>query len=134
MEADCTAVTIKAYTVCFLNKHGGIIMHLGSVYLIANDFEKSIAFYEKLLEIPLTSENNGRFASFEFEGHRISIMNGHFDMEHPDKVVRKGSTTHIGTRITLEPAVTLYRASGFIEILRNGLYVEMEKKLGDDIE
>jgi len=68
-------------------------MHLGSVYLIVNDFEKSIAFYEKLLEIPLTSENNGRFASFDFEGHRISILNGHFDMEHSDKVVRKGSTT-----------------------------------------
>ena len=68
-------------------------MHLGSIYLIVNDFEKSIAFYKKLLEIPLTSENNGRFASFEFEGHCISIMNGHFDMEHPDKVVRKGSTT-----------------------------------------
>ena len=67
-------------------------MHLGSVYLIVNDFQKSLAFYEKLLEVPLTSENNGRFASFEFEGHCISILNGHFDMEHPDKVVRKGST------------------------------------------
>lgn len=31
-----------------------------------------------------------RFAQFVFEGHNISIMNGHFDADHPDKVVRKG--------------------------------------------
>ena len=65
-------------------------MHLGSIYLVVNDFEKSISFYEKLLGIPLTSENNGRFAQFIFEGHNISIMNGHFDAENPDKVVNKG--------------------------------------------
>jgi len=67
-------------------------MHLGSIYLVVNDFEKSISFYEKLLEIPLTSENNGRFAQFVFEGHNISIMNGHFDVENPDKVVNKGNS------------------------------------------
>ena len=67
-------------------------MHLGSIYLVVNDFKKSIAFYEKLLEMPLTSENNGRFAQFIFEGHNISIMNGHFDIENPDKVVNKGNS------------------------------------------
>jgi len=35
----------------------------------------------------------------------------------------------LSTRITLEPAIALYRHSGFFETLRNGLYVEMEKKL-----
>jgi len=70
-------------------------MHLGSIYLIVNDFKKSIAFYEKLLEMPLTSENNGRFASFVFEGHCISIMNGHFDTDHPNKVVHKGEYTEL---------------------------------------
>ena len=65
-------------------------MHLGSVYLIVNDFKKSIAFYEKLLEIPVTSRNMSRFAQFVFEGHNISIMNGHFDTDHPDKVIHKG--------------------------------------------
>ena len=44
------------------------------------------------------------------------------------------NTLHLSTRITLEPAVTLYRNSGFIETLLNGLYVEMEKKLSDGIE
>ena len=65
-------------------------LHLGSVYLVVKDFRKSIGFYEKLLGIPLSSENNGRFASFYFEGHCISIMNGLFDTENPDKVTRKG--------------------------------------------
>lgn len=68
-------------------------MHLGSIYLIVNDFEKAIAFYEKLLEIPVTSKNMNRFAQFIFEGHNISIMNGHFDTGHPQKVVHKGDDT-----------------------------------------
>ncbi len=68
-------------------------MHLGSIYLIVNDFEKSISFYEKLLEIPVTSKNMNRFAQFAFEGHNISIMNGHFDTDHPDKVIHKGDYT-----------------------------------------
>jgi len=54
-------------------------LHLGSVYIVVKDFRKSIDFYEKLLGIPLSSENNGRFASFRFEGHCISILNGLFD-------------------------------------------------------
>ena len=65
-------------------------MHLGSIYLVVNDFEKSIAFYEKLLEMPLSTENNGRYVSFYFENNCISIMNGHFDAEHPDRVIKKG--------------------------------------------
>lgn len=68
-------------------------MHLGSIYLIANDFEKSVDFYEKLLEMTVTSKNMSRFAQFIFEGHNISIMNGHFDTDHPDKVVHKGEYT-----------------------------------------
>lgn len=65
-------------------------MHLGSIYLIVNDFEKSITFYEKLLEMSVSGRNMDRFAQFTFEGKNISIMNGHFDTEHPDKVVHKG--------------------------------------------
>ena len=65
-------------------------MHLGSIYLIVNDFEKSISFYEKLIEMPVTGKNMSRFAQFIFEGHNISIMNGHFDTDYPDKVVHKG--------------------------------------------
>lgn len=65
-------------------------MHLGSVYLVVNDFEKSIKFYEKILQIPVTQRNMDRFAMFCTEGNCISIMNGHFDVENSDKVEHKG--------------------------------------------
>ena len=42
---------------------------------------------------------------------------------------RGDSLLHLSTRVTLEPAVTLYRRFGYNETLRGGLYVEMEKKL-----
>lgn len=38
-------------------------------------------------------------------------------------------TLHLSTRLHLNLAITLYRHSGFSETFRNGLYVEMEKKL-----
>ena len=63
-------------------------LHLGSIYIIVKDYRKSIDFYEKLLGIPLAFENAGRFASFQFEGHQICILNGLFDSENPDKVTR----------------------------------------------
>jgi lactoylglutathione lyase len=70
-------------------------MRLGSIYLIVNDFEESIAFYEKLLEMAVSSRNMDRFAQFIFYGKNISIMNGHFDTEHPDKVVHKGEYSEL---------------------------------------
>lgn len=68
-------------------------MHLGSVYFVVNDFESSIAFYEKLLQMPVTGRNLDRFAMFEFEGHCISLMNGFFDAENPDKIIHQGDDT-----------------------------------------
>nr|WP_288826529.1 VOC family protein [uncultured Clostridium sp.] len=65
-------------------------MHLGSIYLIVNNFAKSIDFYEKILQIPVTKQNMNRFAMFMFEGNCISLMNGHFDIDNPDKVIHKG--------------------------------------------
>ena len=65
-------------------------MHLGSIYLVFNDFNKSIEFYEKLLQIPVTSKNMDRFAMFEFEGKCIALMNAHFDSKSPNLVVHKG--------------------------------------------
>ncbi|MDR0813563.1 MAG: VOC family protein [Oscillospiraceae bacterium] len=71
-------------------------MHLCSTYLIVNDFEKSVSFYEKLLEMPVTKQNMNRFAQFVFEGHVIiSLMNGRFDTDSPDKVVHKGEYTNL---------------------------------------
>jgi lactoylglutathione lyase len=65
-------------------------MHLGSIYLIVKEFDKTIRFYEQLLEIPVTSRNMDRFAQFIFDQQNISIMNGYFDTEYSDQVIRKG--------------------------------------------
>lgn len=51
-------------------------LHLGSVYLIARDFEKSISFYEKLLSMPVSTRNCGnKFAEFFFDNQCIALMN-----------------------------------------------------------
>ncbi len=51
-------------------------LHLGSVYLIARDFEKSIAFYEKLLSMTVSTRNCGnKFAKFFFDNKCLAIMN-----------------------------------------------------------
>ena len=38
-------------------------------------------------------------------------------------------TLFLDTRITLEPAVSIYRSFGFEPVFRQGLYVQMEKKV-----
>lgn len=51
-------------------------MHLGSIYLIARDFERSIAFYEKLLSMKVSTRNCGnKFAEFFFDNKCLSLMN-----------------------------------------------------------
>jgi len=65
-------------------------MRLGSIYINVNDFEKSVEFYEKLLEMPVSQMNMNRFAMFNYHGQFISIMNSYFDIQNPDKVINKG--------------------------------------------
>mgnify|MGYP003481016780 CR=1 FL=1 len=51
-------------------------LHLGSIYLIARDFEKSVSFYEKLLSMTVSTRNCGnKFAEFFFDDQCIAIMN-----------------------------------------------------------
>lgn len=51
-------------------------LHLGSVYLIARDFEASISFYEKLLSMTVSTRNCGnRFAEFFFDNKCLALMN-----------------------------------------------------------
>ncbi len=51
-------------------------LHLGSVYLIARDFEASVAFYEKLLSMKVSTRNCGnRFAEFFFDNKCLAVMN-----------------------------------------------------------
>ena len=50
-------------------------LHLGSVYLIARDFEASITFYEKLLSMVVSTRNCGnKFAEFFFDNKCLAIM------------------------------------------------------------
>lgn len=65
-------------------------MQLGSIYLIVKDFNKSIDFYEKLLNMKVSAKNMDRFAQFEFGGHNISLMNGYFDVQNPGLTEHKG--------------------------------------------
>lgn len=51
-------------------------LHLGSVYLIARDFEASVSFYEKLLSMTVSTRNCGnRFAEFFFDNKCLALMN-----------------------------------------------------------
>jgi len=66
------------------------MLHLGSIYLVVADINKSIDFYSKLLDIEVSCRNQNRFAEFHFEGHNISMLNPHFDEENPDKIISIG--------------------------------------------
>lgn len=68
------------------------MIQFGSVYLIVKDFSKSIEFYKALLEKDVDAQNMTRFAIFNVNGLCLSIMNGYFDTENPDKVVTKGNS------------------------------------------
>lgn len=51
-------------------------IHLGSIYLIAREFEKSINFYEKLLSMTVSTRNCGnKFAEFFFDNKCLALMN-----------------------------------------------------------
>lgn len=55
------------------------MLHLGSTYLIVNNMEKSINFYEKLLDMKPTKKNFDRWAQFNFEGNCIALFNKAYD-------------------------------------------------------
>ena len=42
------------YFIFLVQTWGGLTMHLGTIYLIVNDFQKSIEYYEKLLQMSVT--------------------------------------------------------------------------------
>ena len=67
------------------------MINFGSIYFIVKDFAKSIEFYKALLEKDVDAQNMTRFAIFNVNGLCLSIMNGYFDTENPDKVVTKGN-------------------------------------------
>ncbi|MGN0459404.1 MAG: VOC family protein [Ruminococcus sp.] len=66
-------------------------MRYGSIYLVVRDFEKSLDFYEKILDMKVSATNGTRFAVFNNDGLNICLMNGYYDTKNKDKVITKGA-------------------------------------------
>lgn len=62
------------------------MLNLGSTYLIVKNFEKSLAFYETLLEMEVSAKRFDRWAQFNFNGHCIALFNPKYD----EKAIKSG--------------------------------------------
>lgn len=65
-------------------------MRYGSIYLVVKDFDKSVSFYEKVLDMEVSAVNGKRFAMFNYNGLNLCIMNGYFDYENREQVITRG--------------------------------------------
>lgn len=65
-------------------------MRYGSIYLIVKDFDKSVSFYEKVLDMKVSAVNGKRFAMFHNDGLNLCLMNGYYDDENRNRVITKG--------------------------------------------
>lgn len=71
-------------------------LHLGSFYLVVKDFERSVQFYEKLLNIKIDNRcrSGNKFVEFYIDGRCLALMNesnieGHCtDLNSPYKFVQ----------------------------------------------
>ncbi len=71
-------------------------LHLGCIYLIVKDFERSVEFYEKFLDVKVDDRcrSGNKFVKFYFDNKCISLMNesnliGHCtDLNSPYKFVQ----------------------------------------------
>jgi lactoylglutathione lyase len=61
------------------------MLKLGSTYLITKNMEKSISFYEALLEMNVSVQSFDRWAQFDFDGHCIALFNPKYDEELIDQ-------------------------------------------------
>ena len=67
-------------------------MRYGSIYLVVKDFNKSLDFYEKLLDMKVSARNGERFAVFNNDGLSICLFNGDYDAEHPEQMETIGES------------------------------------------
>lgn len=65
-------------------------MRWGSIYLIVKDFDQSISFYEKVLDMKVSAVNGKRFAMFQNDGINLCLMNAYYDRENRSRIVTKG--------------------------------------------
>jgi catechol 2,3-dioxygenase-like lactoylglutathione lyase family enzyme len=57
------------------------MLNLDSTYLIVKDIEKSIVFYEAVLEMKVSAQNFDRWAQFNFGNNCIALYNPKYDEE-----------------------------------------------------
>ena len=56
------------------------------IYLVVKDFQRSLDFYEKVLDMKVSETNGERFAVFNNDGLNICLLNGYYDAKHPEQV------------------------------------------------
>ena len=61
-------------------------MRYGMIYLVVKDFQRSLDFYEKVLDMKVSETNGERFAVFNNDGLNICLLNGYYDAKHPEQV------------------------------------------------
>ncbi|HCC08167.1 MAG TPA: hypothetical protein DEP72_08450 [Clostridiales bacterium] len=70
-------------------------MKLDHIYVSVTDMDKSIKFYEELLELKITNRNENRWADFQSEG---GFYLGLYNPKYDCKEFRQGNNT-IGLKI-----------------------------------
>ena len=65
-------------------------MRAGSIYLVVKDFDKSLDFYEKILDMKVSATNGKRFAMFNNPGLNLCLMNGYYDEQFPEQKETRG--------------------------------------------
>lgn len=65
-------------------------MRQGSIYLVVKDFDKSLDFYEKVLDMKVSATNGKRFAMFHYTGLNLCLLNGYYDDQFPEQKETKG--------------------------------------------
>lgn len=70
-------------------------MRYGLIYLVVKNFQQSLDFYEKLLDMKASATNGERFAVFNNDGLNICLLNGYYDAEHPEQIETKGESYQI---------------------------------------
>ena len=65
-------------------------MNWGSIYLVVKDFDKSLDFYEKVLDMKVSATNGKRFAMFNNPGLNLCLMNGDYDEQFPEQKETRG--------------------------------------------
>ena len=65
-------------------------MRYGSIYLVVRDFDRSVSFYEKVLDMRVSAVNGKRFAVFHHQGLNLCLMNGYYDGERREQVITRG--------------------------------------------